>query len=414
MRAPTVEAGLVGLQRVARRAAPVATEPVRTSQVPVELTGGEVQYLSLTADEAPAADRVAQALPHDLRFEHIRDPWDVVWDFVCRCWLDKTTDHVPAFVQRHGREVVGSICYIPIEFLTVAREVEVLGMQLLPVDDSRVPAPGPERPWFKLDPPVGCVAAVSTTGTSPERMAERARAEAAHGLRRLRVALREHRAIHDRQLRFQLAITFAFETGEMGWRQRNDVAYDLELNADGVELAASQPVAWMPREPSTDVDKKADLALRWMERAWFAGDPLTALLFLFFALEALLGDKAEGQKAHLLAFRQTMLSHIITEGFTHPNQTWLLYDKVRSGAVHGEDIPEVDWDTVHSFAWVVRRALNQYLTFARQHKLIRRGRLLKLLDEHPDRPKLIGWLRQGGGPVWRDYLDRIENAEPIG
>jgi len=83
--------------------------------------------------------------------------------------------------------------------------------------------------------------------------------------------------------------------------------------------------------PATDVEKKADLALRWMERAWLAGEPLVGLLFLFFALEALLGDKSEGLKAHLLAFRQMMLSHILTGGFSHPNETWFLYEKVRSG-----------------------------------------------------------------------------------
>jgi hypothetical protein len=105
-----------------------------------------------------------------------------------------------------------------------------------------------------------------------------------------------------------------------------------------------------------------------------------------------------------------MLSHILTDGFFHPNETWFLYDRVRSGAVHGEDVREVDWDTVHSFARVVvvRQALNQFLTFVREQKATKRGRLFRLLDEHPDRPKLIAWLRQAGGPVCTDYLDRID------
>jgi hypothetical protein len=42
--------------------------------------------------------------------------------------------------------------------------------------------------------------------------------------------------------------------------------------------------------------------LRWIERARFTGEPLIALLYLFFALEALLGDKPEGLKADDLAF----------------------------------------------------------------------------------------------------------------
>jgi hypothetical protein len=282
------------------------------------LTGGQTQYFGLTAEEDAAADRVAQALFADRRFEHIAKPADTIWYFTCRCWLDKTTDHVPAFIQSHGREVARSVCYIPVEFLSVAHEMELLGIRLLPVDDPRIPALGA---WFKLDKPVGCVAAVDSTGTSYERMAERARAEAAHALRRLRVALREQRGVNDHQLRFQLAIAFAFDSGGSGWRHRGDIAYELELDGGVLDLIAEQPVATMPLEPSTDVARKADVALRWMERAWLSGDPLTALLFLFFALEALLGDKSEGLKAHGLAFRQTMLSHILTEGFFHPNRS---------------------------------------------------------------------------------------------
>jgi hypothetical protein len=70
-----------------------------------------------------------------------------------------------------------------------------------------------------------------------------------------------------------------------------------------LDVVAKQPVAAMPLEPSTDIDRKAGMALRWMEAASLSGDPLTALLFLFFALEALLGDKSEGLKAHGLARR---------------------------------------------------------------------------------------------------------------
>jgi hypothetical protein len=42
-------------------------------------------------------------------------------------------------------------------------------------------------------------------------------------------------------------------------------------------------------------------------------------------------------KAHGLAFREMMLSHIISSGFRHPNRTFFFYDQVRSAAVHGEE-----------------------------------------------------------------------------
>jgi hypothetical protein len=238
-------------------------------------------------------------------------------------------------------------------------------------------------------------------------MAERARARAAHSLRLLRVALREHPGIHNRQLRFRVGIAYAIER-VTGWTQRDDMAYDLTFGSELTELVRNQPVANMAAEPSTDAQRKADLSLRWMERAWLASEPLVALLYLFFGLEALLGNKSEGLKAHGLAFRQAMLSHVVIGGFSHPNKTWFLYDQVRSGAVHGEDAPAVSWEMVHDFASVVRRTLNQYLTVVSAQQLAKRGGLLKILDKHPDRPQLIAWFRANGGPVWTDYLDKVE------
>lgn len=239
---------------------------------------------------------------------------------------------------------------------------------------------------------------------------KQARDQVSHALRLLRIALREHPGIASVQLRFRLGLTYALDENIYGWIQREDAPAPLTLDGKLVELARDQPISVLPRQPLTDIDKKADLALRWMERAWVTGEPLVALLYLFFALEAMLGDRSEGLKAHGLAFRQTMLSHITTGGFSNPNRTWFLYDRVRSGAVHGEDAPLVNWDMVSSFRWVVRRALNQYVGLTQKNNIVKRGRLLRLLDEHADRPQLIAWLRRNGGPIWNDYLDRLENA----
>jgi hypothetical protein len=360
------------------------------------------------ADQVEALVRAQAALLEDLRFEHLgRKVDDIVWHFAADCYVDKGQDRVRSFVDQHGREPMDLVCYIPVENLKVAAETEMLGIRLLPVNDPRVP---PARPEFSLEVPIGCVAAVGVRGTSYERMAQRARAVASHALRVLRVAPREHTGIHDRQLRFRLGIAYAFDERLSGWRQREDEAYELEFSGNLIELALAQPVARMPAEPTNDIQRKADLALRWMERAWFATEPLVALLYLFFALEALLGDKSEKLKAHGLAFQQAMLSHAVTGSFTHPNETYFLYDQVRSGAVHGEDAPEVSWDIVHSFAGDVRGALNQYLTYADEQGFQRRGRLLKALDEHPDRPQLVAWLRQNGGSVWSGHL-QVEDSE---
>jgi len=229
----------------------------------------------------------------------------------------------------------------------------------------------------------------------------------------MRVALREHRGIHDWQLRFRLGISYAFDDNLSGWDTRDDEAYEVGLGKELIALAESQPISTMPTHPSTDIDRKADLALRWMERAWLTGEPLVALLYLFFALESLLGKRSERLKAHGLAFRRTMLSHIMEGHFTHPSTTWFLYDRVRSGAVHGDDAPDVEWKVVQSFAWDVRLALNQYLKVAHEQHFVRRGRLLNFLDTHAERLELIAWLRGAGGDVWTKYLDNLEGAAGV-
>lgn len=134
------------------------------------------------------------------------------------------------------------------------------------------------------------------------------------------------------------------------------------------------------------------------------------MLYRFFALEALLGDKSEGLKAHSLAFREMMLSHIISGGFRHPNRTFFFYDQIRSAAVHGEEAPAAAWRDATGFEWAVRDTLSNYLALARDRRIARRGKLLQTLDDHPDRPKLIAWLRQYGGSVWTGYLDKLEGT----
>ncbi len=245
------------------------------------------------------------------------------------------------------------------------------------------------------------------SGTNYGRMADRARVLASHALRVLRVAVREHPAVHDRQLRFRLGTTYAFGEALVGFNRRTDEPIDLTLTPDLIDVVQGQAISSMPPAPQTDIQRKADLALRWMERAWLTGDPLIALLYLFFALEALLGDASEGQKAHLLAFRQMTLGHVVANEFTHPNKTWFLYDEVRSGAVHGEDVPDLDSDEVQQFSWSVRRSLNQFVSLAADHGLQKRGALLKLLDRSPDQAELISWLRANGGHIWSKYLDDI-------
>lgn len=140
----------------------------------------------------------------------------------------------------------------------------------------------------------------------------------------------------------------------------------------------------------------------------FATEPLVRLLYLFFALESLLGDTGESQKAGLIALRRAMLSHAMGRGFTHPSRAYGLYEKVRSAAVHGsEPRPDVSEADVRLFAGDVREALDEYLRYGQEQGLTRQSQLVAALDSHPDRPRLIEWIRGYGGDMWDKYLAKI-------
>jgi hypothetical protein len=374
---------------------------MKRASVEAELSGSGP--VSLSSVEHETFQRARRALGADVRFEHLGSKVDeALWAFVRGCIATRGADQVAVFVAQHTRDLLALVCYLPVEFLTVSVETPVFGVRLLPMDDSRIPTGGA---GFELDPPVGCVAAVDVAGTSYASMANRARTSADHALRVLRLALRAHRLINDWQLRFRLADNYAFSDALKGWARRSDSAFPLGLGSDLVELAIAQPVAGLLPEPTSDIERKADVAMRWLERSRFAGEPLVALLYLCFALEALIGDSSESLKGPALAYRQAMLSHVVGKGFIHPDGTLLLYDQIRSAAVHGEHVPPIEWDAVRTFSWVVHESLNDYLNYARAEGFTRRSRLVKSLRSHPDGANLVAWLRQRGGAVWQPFLD---------
>ena len=367
--------------------------------------------VGLNAQQDDALADVEWSLGQDPRFDHLAGRWrDAAVAFIFDCEDDPTIDGVPGFIATHAREVETRVCYFPLEYLTVPQRTETFGICLLPLTEPEVPPPSGR---FTLQPPVGCVAAVDVTGTNLDRMATRGREKTERALRRLQIALHEDRGIPDIQLRFRLGDAYSFGDRMSGWASSPGSAHRLGLDPELAALAEAQPVANLSSEPKTRLDVQVELATQWIERAMFASDPLIALLYLFFALESLLGDKSAKLKGHVLALRQMTLSSVVDGGFTHPNETYFLYDQVRSAAVHGENAPDVSWDVVKSFAWLVRRTLNQYLRYATSEGFQRRGQLLKKLDQHPDRAGCVEWLKASGGPVWEAYFrDNDLASEP--
>jgi hypothetical protein len=152
-------------------------------------------------------------------------------------------------------------------------------------------------------------------------------------------------------------------------------------------------------------------ALRWFDRAQLEADPVIALLFLFSALEGLLGEKSEGLKAGKLTMRRAMLGLLASGGFTDPDRTLRLYDEVRSYAVHGEETPAVGENLVARFSDDVRRALNEVVSFAESEGITTRKALRRALDGDERRDKVKAGLRERNPELWEKFFAKEDERD---
>ncbi len=336
--------------------------------------------------QVDALEELEAALSVDLRFEHMkeREIKDATGDFANAAFVHRDANHIPGFLAKHAEEPQSLVCSFPIEGLTVHREIELFGVTFTPAEEAEVPkhmfGPGQE--------PIGAVVSTTCEGTNGTAMSERARKKVEHALRQLRAGLREHRMIPDQQLRFRLGTSYWFDGGGGGWSSRSDQIIDVELDEQLVELATSAEIADLPAQAGTSIEKAARRALQWFDDALLSTDPLKEVLYLFFALEGILGDKSDKLKGENLALRRALLSHKLDLGFTHPGRIYGLYDEARSEAVHGGEPLEVSKSEVSKFQWDVRRAINEFLEYARKESLSKRGKLLAELDSDPAREEI--------------------------
>ncbi|HEU5062455.1 MAG TPA: hypothetical protein VFT79_04795 [Solirubrobacterales bacterium] len=381
-------------------------DPVAFHAVPEGLAKEGADQLVFTAAEMEALTCLQEALAADPRFEHLKRSGKAqLVDFVARVQLEPETDHVAAFLEQYAKQPEHRTCYFPIESLALTEKVEVAGVTLLPMLEGEN-----ENLRISIAPDVKTIAAVPTEGTDLKLMGQRARSQAEHALRILRISLREDRTVHDYQLRFRLGDHYAFESGLGGWEAPGDVSWELELDAELVDLVRKGPLWTMPLRPSTKLERRIDRAMRWMDQAFLVGDELLELLFYFFALEALLGDKSAGLKAQMLAFRRALLGSVTRGHFAHPNQLALLYEEVRSAAVHGSEPPEVEARLLRAFAWDTRLALVEYVEFAQANDFRRPSKLFKALEVDPKRELLAKGLREKEPEVWGSFLDELEDG----
>jgi hypothetical protein len=257
-----------------------------------------------------------------------------------------------------------------------------------------VPDVVPAGSDLDADPTCQSLIRLESTGTKDDAMVERARPKAEHALRVLRVALRKHDAIHDRQLRFRLGPQTALGEAYSERGLPAGSSYPLDVESYLCDFVAVDILATIAPDTTHAIEKRAVRALKWLERARFEDDPTVTCLFLFFALETLLGDTSSGEKASHLCFYRCVLGEMAGRGFRHPFATYFLYDRVRSKAVHGSESVEIDEDVVKKLEWDVRNALYELVTFARAEKIVKHSKLLQALREHETaRSSWPGWKR---------------------
>jgi len=158
----------------------------------------------------------------------------------------------------------------------------------------------------------------SMNNNSAPRLPPVGRSRVQRALRVLRVALLSKYSLYIGQLRFRVGAVAELDNGAGEWRNMDTRTSPLPAIRPVIDAVREHAATSLASEPTNEIERKADVALGWIERAIFTDDPLVALLYRFFALEALLGDKSSGLKGEQLAFRRATLSHAMTGGFRHP------------------------------------------------------------------------------------------------
>jgi hypothetical protein len=399
--ASKAEAALRALQQVIREPAP--EDPgrwFRMAPVPSELARQDFRGFRLYAYQHKAWDQALRSMTLDLRFEHLgeKKAEDALWRFVCAAHLGRR-NLVAKFVAEHAEVPERRTCFFPLESLSVPRPVDLYGVSFIPGGSVDVPPPLVE--WDDALRSASVVAA-ACEGTDFKLMAERAQARVEHALRLLRVALAYQRH-GPRHLRFRLGSSLWFDDGRGSFSMPPDERVTLELSESVIDLAVDQEIATLPAVGRNEIERHANIALRWFERSQLERDAVVRMLYLFFALEAILGDRSEGLKAQGLAVRRAMLGVATSKQIAPPERIYDLYDEVRSEAVHGGQPRDVDNRAVDRFATDIRQAIYEFIRFARGEGITRRGRLLSALEHHERRREVEEWLHARDPVRWKGF-----------
>ncbi len=396
--AVTIEQTLKKLQAAVRTTSTPDASRWMTRTLPDDLATDEVKAIVLDRAECEMVDKTVAELEADPGYEHLTDTQNKVLRFVADATTCRSTNHVPAFVQQYARPVEDATCIFTVLHLNITERMEIGGVLLLPSGNELIP----DVPEMKDVADGTSYISVPCRGTNCGRMAERARERAEHALGLLRIAMDQQMMYHRRQLGFRIGDTYVLAGKQVGW-QAGDVAHTASLDRDMYERVMTKLVTQVPLDRPNGLQKQVLLAIDWINRGFSTSDRLVAMLYQFFALEALLGDTAGGLKSYRLAFRRTMLAHVTDGGWVGPELIYDLYDKIRSTAVHGSEPPVVTKKAADSFETDVIRALEQYLTFAAANGFTARVQLRRALVGHADVEAMLERLR-GRDSSWDGFV----------
>jgi hypothetical protein len=390
------------LNHMMRQPRPTPQSPNRWGQISGELdTESAREWILLSDAESNYIESLAQNLKDDVRFEHLMSPRSVLEQYAWRSFQKKSSDLWETFIDDNAIEPKVDKCFIPVEGLTVTSPIDINGVRFLPTDHPSLPS---RELLFDVSLPVRSVAMISTKGTHAKRMVERAQKDVEAVLRRLRIAMRSDLGINTRQLRFRIGESYALEDFMTGVQNRASIVYPIEVTANAIERIILQPVMEIPLNPSNDIDRHVETALRWWERAVAEPDAHVAITFLYFCLEALLGDDSTKLKSVPMILRQSLLCNDVDGIIFSPVQSLELYDTVRSKAVHGEIVRSVDEDVAHQFAFEIQRTIDQFIRLKNREGFTTRRQLRRYLNDHKDRAQMIDFLKSTFGGDWNGSL----------
>jgi hypothetical protein len=382
-------------------------------QVPGDLARRDFRGMTLVGEQIGAFEVALERLTGDQRFEWLppKEIDEVLWHLACQAKAKPAESGLAeAFIDEYANEPISQTCFFSIEGLEVEAEVELFGIRFLPSTAITMPETVAAFSDLVRDL-VECVAAVEVCGTSDVRMATRGRQAVDHALRVLRFALRAPMTLVDEALWFKVGRVWWTEGGGHQWQMPKRPPRPVLLRRDLIEKATPQPVADLPASGGSTIDDHARIALGWFERSQMDDDPLPKMLYLFFALEAIVGDRSESLKGEKLALRRAILSHLTTGKFSHPARAYVLYEEVRNKAVHGSKLTvPVTEDEVRNFSYDVRAGINEFLELARTRGFSKRGELRDALDHDQAHDQLAARLYDENPELWKSLKPKTPDG----